>query len=150
LSQRMFLRNQRQRVRTRSVLLASYRRGNQEWGRWLQWEIAKPALPLALLTALHTMEWIAIPRAIFLLMLLTYAIWMAFISWNAWSAFRRLDKKRLALLEASGVSCDLGTVMTDRRAWAAAREGKTMREVLDGPPLDQEHCNTTVRCPPSS
>jgi hypothetical protein len=132
----MFLRKQRQRIRTRSVLLASYRRGNQEWGRWLQWEIAKPAVPLVLLTALHMLEWIAIPHALFLLMLLAYAIWMAFLSWNAWSALRRLDRKRLALLEASGVQCGLDTVMTDRRAWAAVRDGKTMREILDSPPLD--------------
>lgn len=132
----MFLQRQRQRIRSRSVLLASYRRGNQEWGRWLQWEIAKPALPLALLTVLHMVDWIAIPHAIFLLMLLIYAIWMAFLSWNAWSAFRRLDQKRLALLEASGVKCDLSSAMMDRRAWAAVREGKTMREILDSPPLD--------------
>jgi hypothetical protein len=30
----------------------------------------------------------------------------------------------------------LGKMMTDRRAWASVREGKTMREILDGPPLD--------------
>lgn len=132
----MFFRKQRQRVRTRSVLLASYRRGSQEWGRWLQWEIAKPVLPLALLTVLHMVRWIAIPHAVYLLILLSYLIWMAFVAWNAWSAFSRLDKKRLALLEASGVKCDLGKVMGDRRAWSAVREGKTMREILDGPPLD--------------
>jgi len=132
----MFLRTQRQRIRMRSVLLASYRRGDQEWGRWLQWEIAKPILPLFLSVLLHMVGWIAIPNAIFLLMLLTYGAWIAFVSWHAWSAFKRLDKKRLALLDASGVKCDLGKMMTDRRAWAAVREGKTMREILDGPPLD--------------
>ena len=129
-------RKQRQRIRARSVLLASYRRSDREWGRWLKWEILKPALPLALVTMLHMVGWIAIPHAIFLLMLLTYAIWMIFVSWNAWSAARRLDKRRLALLEASGVECDFGKVMTNQSAWAAVREGKTMREILDGPPLD--------------
>jgi len=116
--------------------MASYRRGNQEWGRWLKREIVKPVLPVALLTLPHMVGWIAIPEAVFLSILLACMVWMAFVCWNAWSAFRRLDKKRLSLLEASGVRCDFGKLMTDRRAWAAVREGKTMREILDGPPLD--------------
>lgn len=129
-------RKQRQRLRTRSVLLASYRRGPRVWDRWVQWEITKPLLPLAMLTVLHGVGWIVIPHSIFLLMLFTYLIWMIFVSWNAWDAFRKLDKKRLALLKASGVECDLGKAMTDPRAWAAVREGKTMRDILNGPPLD--------------
>jgi hypothetical protein len=131
----MFLRRQRRRVRARSTLMASYRRGSREWGRWLQWEIAKPLVPLTLLTLAHMVEWIAIPHTIFLLLLLACVSWMVFVWWNAWTAFQRMEKKRLALLEAAGVKCDLGKLMTNRRAWTAVHEGKTMREILDGPPL---------------
>ena len=101
----------------------------------MQWEILKPLLPLALATLLHMVQWISIPHPLFILIVLTCLCWMSFVVLNAWSAFRRLDKRRLALLKDSGVDCNFGKAMTSRRAWAAARDGKTMREILDGPPL---------------
>lgn len=61
---------------------------------------------------------------------------MGFVLWNAWTAFQCLDKKRLALLKAADIDCDLGKVMSSPRAWAATLQGKTIREVLDVRPLD--------------
>lgn len=143
-----FLRQQQRRVRFRSVLLASYRRDDREWGRWLQWEILKPLVPLALATLLHMVQWISIPHTLYILMMLACFCWMGFVAWNAWSAFQRLDKRRLALLNASGVDCDLGKTIGNRRAWSEARTGKTMREILDGPHLIERISAraTPVRC----
>lgn len=95
----------------------------------------KPALLLVAIAIVHMLDLVAIPITAFILTMAVYASWMVFVSWNAWSAFRRMDRRRLALLEASGVECNLASLMSDRRAWAAAKEGKTMRQILDGPLL---------------
>ncbi|MDV3241187.1 MAG: hypothetical protein LOY00_05295 [Methylocaldum sp.] len=70
------------------------------------------------------------PWFIFYLFFLIAAGWMAFVTWNAWTAFRRIDQRRRALLQASGVDCDLSSLMASREAWKASLAGKTMREIL--------------------
>ena len=123
-------------IRTKSVMLSSYRQPQRRWGQWLQWELLKPIGILLPVTLLEIFEIISVPHELLLPILALCFGWMGFVSWHAWTAFQRLDKRRLDLLNAAGVVCELGTIMSSKCAWAAVKEGKTIRQILDGPPLD--------------
>ncbi|HSX55230.1 MAG TPA: hypothetical protein VLG14_08030 [Sphingomonas sp.] len=126
---------QRRRIRRQSVLLSSYRRNDRDWGNWLNFEILKPVFLLAGLAALHVAGLIAIPLWLVLGMMAASAVWALFVVVNAWAAFQRMDRRRLVLLEAAGVVCDLSAVLQDKRLWSATLQGRTMRDMLKDPSL---------------
>lgn len=125
----------RRRIRSKSVLLSSYRRNIRDWDFWFLWQIAQGLIPVTIIGILHVAV-TPVPWFGFLVFIIMTG-WMAFVAWNAWTAFRRLHQRRLAFLQASGVECDLSlsSLLTSREAWKASLAGKTMRDVLDGPPL---------------
>jgi len=130
------LERQGMRVRAKSVMLASYRKQPNEWSYWLRWETFKAFVPAILVLAPHAFGWVTIPPSLAFCLIGAGLVWWLFVGWNAWAAFRRLDKKRRALLQNAGVECDFVALFKSRRAWTAALQGKTMREVLDDPTFE--------------
>lgn len=81
--------------------------------------LIKPVAAMSVVAAPHAFGWLALPLWVGVATIAASLLWMGFVGWYAWSAFRRLDRKRLALLEASGVACDFAKAMASPRAWRA-------------------------------
>lgn len=139
------LETQRRRIRAKSVLLSGYRKNARAFDHWLKLELAKAVVPVAIVTAAQALGWVSISPMLAVAIIGIFMLWVVFVYWNAWDAFHRLDKRRLAYLRRTGVECDLVSLSTNRRAWAAALQGRTMHDVLKGGPRGTAAPSTASR-----
>ena len=98
------LADYKRQLRVRSILLASHRKpSSKAWGWWLQLEIAKGLIPTTVLAFLALTEIYRVSEPVFLGSLALGGVWMIFVVGNAWSAFRRVNKKHIQMFEDAGV-----------------------------------------------